>query len=298
MARSIIGNVHAVPDAVDRLAWEVDVRTDFFTSRHQVGYALFWEGQVTFWRESVPAGSMPGPQTPRKSLPARWANRDKSARFTVPNEHHFEFATDLPGDALEKIEAFREGGRLYARIEGTLGVVLVEPRKGEELVGAMLMDLGRVLVDSSRAHTAQVRTDPKELSRDSWCDDVLGKLRPQGRHVVEVTVPIGSIFGDAAAAALEHQRAAQRHFDAGRYEETVHVCARALDQTSGLLDKIQTNYGNRGRESVAQQIEAIRSVCDPALPAQRSPHGALRVDRALAQYVLIATSAVLVLATS
>jgi hypothetical protein len=299
MARCIINSVRAVPDAVDRLMWDVDVRTDFYISTFQLGYALFWEGHVVFWRESVPAGSMPGPQTPRMTLPARWMNRDTAARFTAPQERRFEFAADLPGTALDRIEDFRGGGRLYARLEGKLAVIFVEPpRQGGDLVGPMLLELGRTLVDSGREHAATVCSDPKELSRDTWCDEVLAKLRPQGRHVLEVTVPIGAAAGDAAAAALQHQRAAQRSFDGGRYDEAVRDCARALEHTTSLLDRAEASYGRSGRERIADQIKTTKSLCDPAPLAEKVNQGRHRVDRALAHHVLIATSSLLGLATS
>lgn len=299
MVRSIINEVRAVPDAVDRLMWQVDMRTDFYTSVYQLGYALFWAGHVVFWRESIPAGNMPGPQTPRRTLPARWMNRDTAARFTVPQERRFEFATDLPGTALDRIEDFRGGGRLYARLEGKLAVILMEPsRQGGDVVVPMLSELGKTLVESGREHAAAICSDPKELSRDTWCDEVLAKLRPQGRHLLEVTVPIGAAAGDVAAAALLHQRAAQRSFDDGRYDEVVRACARALEHTSSLLDRAEATYGRSGRERIADQIKTTKSLCDPAFVAEKVNQGGHLVDRALAHHVLIATSSLLGLATS
>lgn len=300
MARHIINNVQAVSDAVDRLVWEVDVGTDFFGTHYQLAYALFWDGQVVFWREPFPPGNTPGPQTPRKNLAARWVNRDVSARMTVPNPRRFEFASDLPGDALDRLDDFREGGRLFARVEGKLVLVIAEPsREGQgSVVNDMLFDLGQLMTSSNRLHSTAICTDPKELSRDTWGDAILAKLRPQGRHVLEVTIPIGSTAGDVAAVALQQQRAAQRAFDEGRYEETMRACAHVLDQINLLLNRADAAYGKLGLAHIGSQIVAAKSLCDAAHLAGKSGGDGVRADRTLAHHVLIVTSSLFALATS
>lgn len=296
MVKGTIGRVLAVRDAVDLLVWEVEIATTFYGSNYQRAYAWLWEGDAVFWREEVPFGTRPGPQTPRRALRARWTNRDQSARMIVPRDQKFEFTTDLPGDALDRIEEYRDGGRLFVRIEGKLSVAFAGPSKAREShdeIAGILNDLGRSMVDSSRVYAVDICTILKEISRDTWSESILAKLRTPGRHILEVRVPIGQAAGDAAAAAIQSHRAAQLAFDQGRYEETLGACAQALGQIDQLMERIEASYGKGCREVVAEQLRATRDLCAPS-----SSQAKMRVDRALAHHLLVVTSSLLGFATS
>jgi len=303
MSTSTIIGVAPIQDVVDRFEWTVRVGTGFWGLHLRRGYVLFWDGRVAFYLEPVPANIMPGSDLPVKTLPARWTNRDAAARLFLPQETTFKFETELPGNALDRIEEFRNGARLYARLQGKL-VAVAQPEGTERHLAdqrdpdplGLLRDLARVMGDpTERVHDTDIRTEPFELTRDFWCEKVLGTLRPPGRYVLEVAAGVPS--QDQAAAATAHWKEAQKAFDNGRHEETARLCARALEELNKLLDALEERYGKFGRERIAEQIKTTKSLCDPVRHAERPHHDGLRVDGPLARHLLVVTASLVAIAS-
>lgn len=267
------------------------VATDFFGTLANQAFAFHWDGRVVF---SVTAHGGHGPPEGRLALVARWTNRNDSGRFQVPRETLFEFATDLPGDALDRIESFRDGGRLYARLEGRLFVIYRDEHVPKSSTTRPWVDDAVALLgQSQRTPCADVSSEVRELTRDVWCTEVLATLRPPGRFVFDVRVPIGDADEEGAKRALAHLAEAQKTFDeGGRDGEVGRICYRALDELRRLADHTEKRYGMFGRDRLIAQIKETKSLCDPERHGDSPHHDDLKFDRPLAQHVLVVTSSI------
>jgi hypothetical protein len=293
MGTIAIKSASAVRDAVDRLEWRVVTATDFFGSRIDRAFVIHWEGAIAFYRHAVPKGADMGSQTAKLSLVARWTNRERSARLHTPTEATFEFVTEIPGEALDRIEHFRDGGRLHARLEGKLFVIQEERESKKTGHRPWIDDALRLMADYDRMPCVDLRSESFELTRDTWCTEILATLRPPGRFVVDVRVPIGQAHEDGAKRALDHIRDAQKTLDeGGRDGEVGRICYRALDELRKLVDGVEERYGKFGKERLIAQIKETKSLCDPERHGESPHHDDLKFDRPLAQHVLAVTSSI------
>jgi hypothetical protein len=173
-----IKRVTAVRDATDRLEWQVTMATDIFGVRMNHGYVLNWEGSVGLYRQPDPPRSLrPSLQVARLGMQARWTNRHEAARLFIPTEKTFEFATDLPVEALDRVEAFRAGGRLFARLEGRVVIVF---REGNGGATPWFDDALALISSESRVPCCDVFSDSYELTRDVWGSGNLGGASATG----------------------------------------------------------------------------------------------------------------------
>ncbi len=287
MGMHVIENITVERDAVDRLHWRVCVATDFFGTWQDQAFAFQWEGVAAFYR-GAPAGQ-------RLQLAAAWANREQSARMRTPGQTRFEFVTELSPNALDRIEEFRSGGRLHGRIEGKLFFVYRDGPEGNSggsrVPGRVpwVTELVTQMNDFGRSMAADIRTEPFELTRDLWCQEVLGKLRPPDRYVLEVQVPLGTADGAAGRRALAHIDEARRAFDEGRWSEVARVCYRSVEELQQVMDRVEARYGSYARGRIREQAKELRSLCDPDRHGQRPSHDGLVFDRVLALHVLAMT---------
>jgi hypothetical protein len=197
---------------------------------------------------------------------------------------HFEFATDIPSEALDRIEEFRSSARLYARIEGALTLVHRSQQSGP---GGWYEGLAALMGDFNRVPAAEIRTEPLELTRDYWCRDVLAVLRPPGHHVIEVAIAQPLAKSKVGESALTHLAEAQHAFDEGRFAEVARVAYRALDELQPILDRVGDRYGAFGRDRIREESKALRSLCNPERHGEQSQHDGLSFDRVLALHVLV-----------
>jgi hypothetical protein len=289
MGSHYIKSVAAVRDAVDRLQWEARISTTFGP---EPAFIVHWEGNIVFSGDPVRSHHGQGLSTSRRTLPARWANRETSARVLRPDESKFEFVTELPGEALDRIESFRDGGRLFARLEGKLFIVSRNPGHRDQPQMPWLDDVVDIMGRGNRPWSDDVRSEPFEL-REVWCSQVLGTLRPPGRFVLDLQVPTASPEGEVAQRALAHLDEAKKTFtEGGREGEVGRVCYRALDELRKLVDRVEPRYGRFARDRIAGQIKETQSICNPERHGDRPEHDDLTFDRALAQHVLAVTSSI------
>lgn len=282
MATSTISKVTPIRDAVDRLEWDVRVALSGFGPTTQGVYVLRCDGRIAFYRERV--AGMPGPTFPRRTLTARWTNTERP-RLHVPGEAIFQFATDVPRDALDEVERFREGGPLFARFEGKLALVFQKSEGQADWLG----DLVRVLGDFHRSSSFDVCTDHLAL-RDDWCEEILTALRPPGRHLVEVCVPSAEASCERGQRALEHLRNAQRAFDDGRYADVLRAAYVVLDELVPLHNVASPRYGAFGHDRLREQMSETRKLCNPERHRTRDQFDSAPPDRLLAQHVLTVTA--------
>ncbi len=286
MGRSTINEVRAVRDSVDRLEWTLELATDFFGTRPNDAYVLDWVGRAVFYREPVAPNSKPGPQHPRMTLDANCRNWGRARQLRMPNPTSLVLVSEITSDALEKIERFRDSGRMYVRIEGCLTVVVNESENDGH---PWLTDLQRLFGDRRRVPHVDVWSASFELTRDLWCDEILSTLQPPGRYVVEV-LPHGVTEREAAGHIMRHVSEAREALTDGRFEEVGRICYRALDELSRLGDAVRERYGKLGRERLADQIQSTKSLCNPSRHGNQPAHDGFSMSRALATHILAVTS--------
>ena len=281
MGTHAVQKVVAVRDAIDRLEWRVRIGTDFFGTNLARVFLSGWEGRVRFYRESAPSAKS-------ITLRAHWLNPERG-RFIAPQEQVFDFATELPHAALDRLDEFRSAGRLFARLEGKM--LLIQKTESPDDRGRdWTQEVARFLGDPQRVMSTDIISEFFEMSRDAWCDEILGVLRPPGRHVIEVQAPSPSLANEGAVKVVSHLKEAQFAFDQGRWQETARVCYRALDELKGHAAAIEERYGQHAKGRVIDEIKAVCSICNPVRHAEAAEHDGLEFDRALAQHVLIAAS--------
>lgn len=284
MGRTIITEIRPVEDAIDRITWTVEIATDFWGIAPAHAFAFDWIGDIVFYREHVPSNTMPGPQTPRRSLPARWIRRQYDAQLHVPGPKAWTFETQMPPTAIDALESFRESGRLYARLEGE-ALVVVWDRESDPLA-----DLASVMGAGHRVPTATIRSEAYELTRDLWCRHVLAAVRPPGRFVVEIAVATANAVNEIGERIMRGLAEAQGAFDEGRFPEVSRECYRVLDELAKLLDAIEERYGKLARKSFREQITELKSLCNPERHGTQPHHDGLQTDRPLAMHILATTS--------
>ncbi len=281
MGTHAVQQVVAVRDVIDRLEWRARIGTDFFGTNLARVFLSGWEGRVRFFREAAPSGKS-------ITLRAYWLNPDRG-RFFAPQEQVFHFATELPHAALDRIDEFRAAGRLFARLEGKM--LLIQKMDSPDERGVdWTQEVARFLGDPQRVISTDIVSEFFEISRDAWCDEILGTLRTPGRHIIEVQAPAPSLANEGAAKVVSDLKEAQSAFDQGRWQEVARICYRALDELKGHVAAIEEHYGRHAKGRVLDQVKAIGSLCNPVRHADAPEHDGLQFDRALAHHVLIAAS--------
>ena len=277
MGTHAISKVVAVRDAVDRLEWEARISTDFYGTNHAQIFLFRWDGRVRFYRE-------PTQSKASLSLSAKWSNAS-AARLFSPGQQELHFTTELTPSALDRIEAFRGGGRIFARVEGMLFLVHKSGHTGAS-ASEWAVELAQMLGDSRRSLGSTIVSEPLELSRDVWCGEILSVLRPPGRLITEIALPTVSAEGETALRAINHLKEAQLAFDHGRWAETARVCYCALEELKKASNEVSQRYGEYAKARLLDQIKAIGATCNVERHSEEVHHDGLEFDRALAAHVL------------
>lgn len=287
MGKHYITQVVPEPGAVDALLWSVEIRTDFFGIRMERIFLAGWSGVIAFYRDPCPGHSMPAPDPGRRlTLAAEWVNRDRTTKLLAPQEVSFLFRTQLPGDALDRIDRFRGGERLYARLEGQFMRWSLDgnPLEGQDEVEAIVA----AAADPGRVIWADVRSESHELSRDVWGVSVLSVLRPPGIVTLEIRLPTDESASQPLKRALAHLNEAQRALDHNQTDRVAQIVYRALDELKGCADQVQTSRGEFITRRLLDERKALASICDPERHGERPSGPTGDVDRTLAQHILAA----------
>ncbi len=289
MTNHVIESVSAVAGAIDRLDWRVRISTDFHGTWLDKAFAFGWCGVVAFDRKALQGGSIPGPNHPRLVLNARWLNQMQAARMNIPGTVRFEFTTELPAGVLDRIERFREAGRLFARVEGDLLFTYRDGHNPRPEGSAPWLSQAVETLSANSSIGDRVITDAYELTRDFWCEEVLHKLKPPGHHVIEIQIPTVDPANSTATRVLRYLDEAQRSFNEGRWAEVARVCYRALEEFRSVMDPAKQAYGEYACGQLLAQAKEVRSLCNPERHAERGEHDGLEFDRNLALHVLVST---------
>lgn len=282
MVADTIEAVRAVRDAVDRLEWRVRLVAEWDRPQAEL-FILDWDGDIAFCTERVDPCSSSG-RGPRLTLPARWLKHDRLPHVRASSETTCVFATALPRDALDRIESLRDGGRLFARLEGWVTIV----RRREAVNPSGWLQGFVALAGDRQERRPMIRTESFELTRDLWCTEVLATLRPPGRHVVEIACPAPTAgSGNQSVTVLLAK--AQRAFATHQTEETLRLAYLVLEELRPSYDKLHGRYGKLIRDRVEADLKALMAICNAERHSGKPEYVDCKTDYKLAQYVLIGT---------
>lgn len=194
------------------------------------------------------------------------------------------FRCDMGRDVLDGLERFRDGGRLYARVQGKFRALFFTDGATSQ---QMLHELLESYASHSRTLWLNVWGASLELTRDTWCGDVLEKLRPPGRFIFEAAIPVGTPSEDHGRRALEHLGEAQKAFDEGRYDETLRTAHKAGEALLNLNALVVRRYGENVQKALSSQVGALHRICHRERHDQVDASTLPAIDRALAQHVLV-----------
>ena len=287
--KATIKSVQAVRGVVDRLYWSVEVEAPGWGQKNYI--LADWEGEVVFHRQPVTASTWAqvSPAQPGLPLTARWMVQGGKVRVGFGQKVEVLFMSELPGDGLARVEDFREGGRLYACLEGEFMVFLsgayVDFRMGERRVA------DDTLAQQFSWNGGQVRDQVAcsgwELPRDTWNNEVLAKLRPEDRVILELSIPTTGERGEHARAAMKKLDQAQKAFDEGRYTDVpmlVYVASEFI--MNGGSAELEPRYGEQLSKRIKGHMTKFNGVCNRERHGNE-PEQIDMTDRILAQHLLV-----------
>jgi len=240
--------VEVKADAIDRLEWLVDFHVSMGDRR---GELVSWDGRVLFSAKD---------RGQDLTLHARWVDCARLTDFYLASSHKLRLETDLPRDALDRIERLRSGGPLFARVQG---VLVVHMPSGPP------------------AHVS-VETAPVAL-RDLWIGQVLATLRPPGRMLLELSIPPAP-SDEKAASVLARITEAQRLFDHGEYDSSIREAYVALE---ALLLQTHKSLGRFEGGELGKQINSLKTIANATRHTEQERHGGFRAGRDWAAHFLV-----------
>ncbi len=283
-----IKQVAAETGAIDSLVWTAEVRLDFGPQAEQL-FLLGWLGGVALYREPVASNSLPA--SGKLLLPATWESHPDQTKVFSSSPLLMKLRTALPGDAFDRIERFRDGGRLYARFEGKLEYLALGPSDAarDQRIGALLacLAVGRNVI------WRDIWGDSLELTRDVWAGTILPALRPPGRVILEAALPTLASDHDAAKRAFEYIAKAQASFDEGRYEPIGQAIFKALEALQTLYEHTERAYGAMIRGFVKNEVGALSAIANEVRHDEaKMQRPTSEIDRTLALHLITATKSV------
>lgn len=253
---------------------------------------LDWTGDVVLTRNPIASNSETSREHAPVRLPARWLNRERVTRVDSRHEHSFVFETILTSEVLNRIDDFRNGSSIFARLEGEMLTLIVE-RTNEDISHPYNQPVKRTelwnqLSEFGRSLWGRVVSEPYELSRDFWSRQILGTLRPPGRVLIEMKLPSAGGQSAIASACLKHLGNAQSALDDLRLEEVAAHVHRALEETSKLDEVVKSRYGGLITQRLSEQRDALMEVAARPQPEPDASDGSLPpMTRSLAQHLLL-----------
>jgi hypothetical protein len=281
----IIKKVEPIPGLVPSLRFATSVRLDFGQANARL-FVLKWVGEIGFTRQPEQGGSM-APAGPGKLvLPATWASEvDGHATKRLSGvELHANFTCEMTPTILDGVERFREGGRLFARVQGKFQALVLGTYQSP--TQEVLTEIIGGLTNPQVTVWTEACGDSFEVTRDVWCMEILPVLRPPGRVILEAALPALHAEEDHGRRALSHLDAAQRAFDEGRYEETARLVYKAGEALQQLGSNVEACYGDLAKSSIAKQNSALQALCHPERHDESKVVGGHDTDRPMALHLL------------
>lgn len=277
---------------VDTITIDVDITVDVNVGEQRV-FLTRWDGVLAFYRNEV-AEYQAGPKEGRVVLPAVWQPGEHDVRLVARTNRLMTFRVECPGDALERLEGFRAGGRLYARLEGRFQHLSLGRMNGNG--SDPIEGLLHSLVNPQRVLWMDIKGEALEVSRDRWIAEVLNILRDPAHVVLEARLPVAHVDADAGKRALAELQEAQSEFDHGRFVPCAAAVYRALEAIQSCGSRLD-RYGAFGGRFIADQSKATRSAANECRRHDEAKLGRepTPIDRALALHLLLTAKSLLAL---
>lgn len=281
----VIKRVEAIPGLLPSLRFTTSLRLEFGRSNSRL-FVMKWIGEIGFARRPEQGGGMM-PSGPEKMvLPALWASETDGhiTKHLSGTEMHATFTCNVTPSILDGLERFRDGGRLFARVQGRCQALVLGTYNTpfEQVLG----ELVSAFTDPQRMVWTEAWGDSYELTRDLWCAEILPILRPPGRVVLEATLPALLPDEEHGRRALGHLDAAQRAFDEGRYDEAARLVYRAGEALQQLSAHVESRYGDLAKGSIARQNAALQALCHPERHDDSKVVGGHDTDRPMALHLI------------
>ena len=289
MSSTVITHVEAHKDAVDRLDWRLRTSIERGERIRERVHLLRWSGTLKFYRPSRVGSGASGPHEAHLTLPATWVHLPQDTYTWTLNDISFVLSTRLFGDALDRIERFRQGGQLYVRVVGHFYMFVAAADRSQANLSQEVEDWH----DPRVTTTYEVRSDDFEMSRDRWSTEVLTKLRPPGHRILELSLPSIEAEHEGGQRALRYLKEAQAAFDRGQYDVVASRAYRAIDGLHQAQERFEKHYGKFGARQINVQIKAFKSLCNTERHSEAEHHDGLKFDRVLAHHALIGAQDIL-----
>lgn len=285
-----IKKIFAERGLVDSITVDIDITIDVNVGEQRV-FLTRWDGVLAFYRSDV-AEYQAGPKEGRVVLPAIWRPGEHDVRLVARTNRLMTFGVECPGDAFDRLERFRAGGRLYVRLEGRFQYLSLGRMRGDgsDPIEAVLLSL----VNPQRVLWMDIKGEALEISRDRWIADVLNVLRDPSQVVLEAQLPVAHVDDDAARRALAEIVDAQADFDQGRYVPCAAAIYRALEAIQSCGARLE-RYGTFGARFALEQGKAARSAANECKRHDEAKLGRepTPIDRALALHLLLTAKSLL-----
>lgn len=283
MLTCLIKKVEPVTGLVPSLRFSTNLRVDAFQSEDRV-FLSKWLGEIAFTKKAEPSNGI-SPTGPNKLvLPARWTSEPQTTRTWARSDVFATFECDMTPEIVDAIDRFRNGDRLFARVQGKLQMWSTGSH-GMPPNDVLKLILSGV-TDSQRVIWFDVWGESLELTHYVWCEEILPLLRPPGRVVFEAVLPALTATEAHGRRALDHLDAAQRAFDEGRYEEAARLVYKAGEALQQLGAAVEQRYGALAQKSVAKENSALQALCHPERHDESNVVGGHDTDRVMAQHLI------------
>lgn len=281
MTTCTIKKVEPALGLIPRLQFTTNLRFDAGQA-HERLFLAKWVGEISFTR-TAEVGMQPlGPN--KVVLPAKWASEADSSRALSHSDVAATFSCDLPPTILDSLESFRDGGRMFARVQGEFQVLFLDSYDASFEV--VLTRLVEFLTNHQRVLWQRVWGDSIELTRDLWCTEILPRLRPPGRFVLEGSLPKTQAEEEHGRRALAHLMDADRAFDEGHYDEAARLVYKAGEALQQLGSAVEARYGELAQKAIARQNSALQALCHPERHDESKVNGGHDTDRAMAAHLI------------
>lgn len=278
-----IKKVEPVTGLIPSLRFTTNIRIDDPHTDARL-FVAKWIGEIGFTKSQEPTNGM-SPTGPNKLvLPARWSSEPHATRSWARSDTAATFECDVPPAVVDAIDRFRDGGRLFARVQGKLQI-WPTGSPGTD-VNEVLSNILGGITDPMRIIWFDIWGDSIELTHHVWCEEILPALRPPGRVVFEAVLPPSTPTEEHGRRALDHLDAAQRAFDEGRYEESARLVYKAGEALQPLGKAVESRYSEYTQRRVAEANSAIQALANSDRHDATKGGGRHDTDRLMAQHLI------------
>ncbi len=283
MLTSRITQYRPLPRPVPAIEWTVELT---YGANSADGLLLSdWIGSVELFKRSITGQDPAGGADARLELRAEWRGQASGHRRSISGGSSIDhvFLTELPGLALDHVEAFREGALLHAQLGGEFTGLPLGNERHTPHGAPQRLKLEQSLAGTGNMNTARV-TSRGSLELGRWPTEVLSTLRPEDRLLVEIVLPAAE-FEDPIVGTMLKQ--ARRDFDDGGYPEVSRKLFVVIERLMTHSSQLDGPYGEAMARLIKGMLKGVRGVTNGERHG-REPDPLEKTDRRLAQAALAA----------